>query len=124
MLGAAVILLLNAALKAWHLFCGGKICGLTYGIVKEKNAKSKLIDFYGEYEIFPWESNDFKHDREKPFRAYVKEFYYIDALLESRDCIMEHICCYKADHDKINVGSRVIVIRFRDDSVIAVPADQ
>lgn len=108
-------------IKSCHLFCTLHICGFAYGIVTDKQIKSKLIH-NGEYDSYPWESDDYIRGMKKPFRAYVKEFYYVDASVCDTNYYLQHLCCYKKDYDKMKIGSHVIIVKFIDDGIVVIPA--
>ena len=111
----------NLFVRSFHLFYCGHICGLAYGEVTEKQSQSKIINTYGKYDIYPWGEDVYKYGQEKPLRAYIKEYYYVNASVCDTNQYLEHICCYEKDHDKINIGDKVIIIKFKDGSVVAIP---
>ncbi len=106
---------------SFHLFRTGHIIGLAYGVVTDKQTKSKLIQTYAKYDIYSWGEDDYKHGMEKPFRAYVKEYYYVNASICDTSQYLEHICCYERDYDKIRIGDKVIIARFKYEELVVIP---
>lgn len=113
---------MNIFVRSFHLFCTGHICGLAYGVVTDKQTKSKLIHTYAKYDIYPWELDDYNHGREKPFRAYVKEYYYVNASICDTNQCLQHICCYEKDYNRIRIGDKVIIAKFKDGNIVVIPA--
>lgn len=110
------------AIRVHHLLYGSAICGLSYGIVKNKQTKDKLMSGHTDGLIYPWYKDDYDRSMDKPMLSSVKTFYYVDVSMCNMDGYMEHICCYKDDFEKLKEGDKVILIRFRNDFLIAVPA--
>lgn len=117
-----VICIINILVRSWYLICGSKICGLAYGIVNCKQTKQKLINSYANYKTYPWNEDDYKYNKTKPMRAYVKTFYYVDVVLCNIEGEIKHIGICENDFKSIEEGDKVIVIRFKNNEIIAIPA--
>ena len=108
-------------IKSKYIF-DTKIIGLAYGNVKYKEEKKKIMTGHDDRKICPWyEENDYKN-YQKPLISSIKSFYYIDVVFSNIEGEMKHISMYKNDFENIEEGDEVIVIRFKNNNVIAISA--
>ncbi len=115
------VCIINIFVRSFHLCYCGHICGLAYGIVMDKQSQSKIIKTYAKYDIYPWGEDIFIYGQDKPFRAYIKEYYYVNASICDTNQYLEHICCYEKNYDKIKIGDKVIIAKFKDGNIVAIP---
>lgn len=107
--------------RSFHLCYCGHICGLSYGVVTDKQSQSKIINTYAKYEIYPWGEDVYTYGQDKPFRAYIKDYYYVNASICDTNQYLEHICCYEKNYDRIKIGDKVIIVKFKDGNIVAIP---
>lgn len=110
-------------IRSKHLFCDSSIIGLAYGNVTEKQTKNKIMTGHDDRDILPWhEGKDHNGAEDKPLLSSVKQFYYVEAFLYNRNTYIDHICCYKKDFDKLKKGDKIIIIRFKNNIIVAAPS--
>ena len=52
---------------------------------------------------------------------WFNKIIYVNASICDTNQYLEHICCYEKNYDKIKIGDKVVIAKFKDGNIVAIP---
>ena len=118
----SVLLLFALTIGIVELICSKKIriSATAYGTVTDLICDERQVPTRCTPDILPWENDKYKKHQRTAVTSVLKYFYYINA--ETTQGCLQHICCKQSDYEQLSVGDKVIIIKYRNGTVMCLPA--